>query len=727
MQANRSVTRTFLPVLRGTRGVSVPAFLALFLVTLLIVGKSLIAPRSAPAGKCVGGHDSAGVSAPSNTWYFAEGYTGGDFDEWVLVQNPNPASANITVTFMLPDGSNIQNHYTVNATSRFTIHVDDIVPHSAVSTKVESDQPVIAERAMYFTFNGKSGGHNSVGAAATADTWYLAEGYTGGGFDTWALIQNPNAAPADVKVTFMRREGAPVERAYAVGANSRFTIRVDDILPDDEVSTKVESTNDVGIIVERAVYFNHNGKDGGHDSMGVTSPSQTWYLAEGYTAGNCDEWILIQNPNPTTAEIGITYLTKGGEPQYYNYTVPADSRYTICVDEIPGMSAVEVSAAIHSDQPVIAERAMYFDFNGRDGGHDAAGTTSLSKTWYLAEGYTGGDFDEWILIQNPNSSEAHLNITYFVKDGGPVYCSYTVPANQRYSVHVDEAPNLGSAEVSARIESDQPVVAERAMYFAYDTTSLFNTSRALDHIWSLSAGIGPRKAGTSNEGKARDYIKTQFQNMGYDVRTQSFTLSNGATSENVIVTKAGTSSQRLVIGAHYDSKSNAPGANDNASGVGVILELARILKDIQTRPTIDFVAFGAEEIVDSNSDHHHFGSRHYAGSLSDADKGQITGMISVDMVGVGSLFYVGCMEIQPKVIADGLIASTSDVNYQATYFKSQAWSDHEAFERAGIPTAWMEWRPDPNYHSPNDTYDKISSFDIEATGRTLLEFVLSRN
>ncbi len=727
MQANLSAARAFLSVLRGICGARVPTFLASLLVALLLVGDSLIAPQPASAGKCVGGHDSAGVNSASNAWYFAEGYTGGDFDEWVLVQNPNPDAVNLTVTFMLPDGSDIQNHYTVDATSRFTIHVDDIIPHSAVSTKVESDQPVIAERAMYFNFNGKSGGHNSVGAVSTANTWYLAEGYTGGGFDTWVLIQNPNAAPADVKVTFMRREGAQVERAYTVGANSRFTICVDDILPDAEVSTKVESTNEVGIIAERAMYFDYNGKDGGHDSMGVMSPSQTWYLAEGYTAGDSDEWILIQNPNPTAANIGITYFTKGGAPQYHGYAVPANSRYTIRVDDIPGMSAVEISAAIQSDQPVIAERAMYFDFNGRDGGHDAAGATSLSKTWYLAEGYTGGDFDEWILIQNPNSSEAHLNVKYSVKGGGPLYYSYTVPANQRYSIHVDEVPNLGAAEVSAKIESDQPVVAERAMYFAYETTSLFDTSRALDHISSLSSGIGPRKAGTVNESRARDYIKTQFQSMGYEVRTESFSLPNGATSENVIATKTGTSAGRLVIGAHYDSKSNAPGANDNASGVAVILELARILKDVQAKPTIDFVAFGAEEIVDSNPDHHHFGSRHYVSSLSDADKGQISGMISVDMVGVGSSFYVGCMEIQPRVIADGLIAAASSVDYQAAYFKSEAWSDHEAFERAGIPTAWMEWRTDPNHHSPNDTFDKISPYNIEATGRTLLEFVLSRN
>jgi aminopeptidase YwaD len=369
---------------------------------------------------------------------------------------------------------------------------------------------------------------------------------------------------------------------------------------------------------------------------------------------------------------------------------------------------------------------MYFDNGGRDGGHNSPGIPQLSKTWYMAEGYTGGSFDEWVLIQNPGSIEAHLSVTYSVRGGGPIYCSYTVPARQRCTIHVDEAPYLGSSEVSTKIESDVPVAAERATYFVYDTTSLFSTSRALDGIWALSAGIGPRKAGTPAEARARDYIQGQFQEMGYEVKTQSFGLSNGGTSSNIIATKQGTSPERLVIGAHCDSKSGVPGANDNASGVGVLMELARAVKGIQTGPTIDFVAFGAEEIVDSNPDHHHFGSRYYVNSLSGVEKSQITGMISLDMVGVGSSMWIGCMEIQPKTIVDELLAAASDIDCQAAYFKTGGSSDHEAFERAGIPAAWIEWKTDPNYHSPRDTFDKIQGDSIEKTGRVVLEFILSR-
>ena len=142
------------------------------LAVLVVLGMQfLVGAQAACAKPCQGGHASAAVSAPSTTWYLAEGYTGGDFDEWVLIQNPNSVAAYVTATFMLPDGSNVQTAYLIDPASRFSIHVDEIVPHSSVSTKIEADFAVIAERAMYFNYHGISGGHSSPGAAAASDTW----------------------------------------------------------------------------------------------------------------------------------------------------------------------------------------------------------------------------------------------------------------------------------------------------------------------------------------------------------------------------------------------------------------------------------------------------------------------------------------------------------------------------------------------------------------------------
>ncbi len=87
--------------------------------------------------------------------------------------------------------------FTAPANSRSTIHVNEYVPNTMVSTLVTSVDggQIIAERAMYMyrTIDGKWGSHDSVGILTPSSVWYLPEGYTGPGFDEWVLVQNPNA------------------------------------------------------------------------------------------------------------------------------------------------------------------------------------------------------------------------------------------------------------------------------------------------------------------------------------------------------------------------------------------------------------------------------------------------------------------------------------------------------------------------------------------------------
>ena len=110
----------------------------------------------------IGGHDSIGVTSPADTWYLAEGSTGGSFETWVLVQNPNDTAANVTLTYMTPSGEIAGPTQAIDPNSRYTFNVANSAPgQDSVSTKVTSDVGVIAERAMYW--NNRIGGHDSVG------------------------------------------------------------------------------------------------------------------------------------------------------------------------------------------------------------------------------------------------------------------------------------------------------------------------------------------------------------------------------------------------------------------------------------------------------------------------------------------------------------------------------------------------------------------------------------
>jgi len=259
----------------------------------------------------------------------------------------------------------------------------------------------------------------------------------------------------------------------------------------------------------------------------------------------------------------------------------------------------------------------------------------------------------------------------------------------------------------------------------------FETSNALAHIVNLSSGIGYRPEGSAAESEAASYIASYFQSIGYEtVHRQAFKLDNGAFSSNIFVIDPGAgNSPALVVGAHYDSAggTGSPGANDNASGVGVVLELARVFRNNQNLPTIIFTAFGAEEILPGFSkDHHHYGSRYMAAHLHELGY-NVVGMICVDMVGVGNTLTLNSTLRAPRTMVDLLTAYARRSGLAPVFRQDPGWSDHEAFENHGIPSVWIEYRDDPNYHSPSDTYDKINPNLVAQVGLLLQGFLESLN
>src|SRR5450756_1113507 len=123
--------------------------------------------------------------------------------------------------------------------TRQSISVADTVPNEwSVSTTVTADEPVIAERAVYW--NNRIEGHESIGATLPARTWYLAEGSTNGGFETWVLIQNPLSTGTSIQVSYMTPGGEKPGPSFAIGPRSRVNIAVSDTVPNQwSVSTKV--------------------------------------------------------------------------------------------------------------------------------------------------------------------------------------------------------------------------------------------------------------------------------------------------------------------------------------------------------------------------------------------------------------------------------------------------------------------------------------------------------
>lgn len=255
---------------------------------------------------------------------------------------------------------------------------------------------------------------------------------------------------------------------------------------------------------------------------------------------------------------------------------------------------------------------------------------------------------------------------------------------------------------------------------------VFSSTETKKVINYLSSQIGPRREGSIQEHSAARYIYYKLYILGYKPRIQRFMLPNGKSSQNIIVTKQGIGGRRRVIlGAHYDSKRNAPGANDNASGTAALIELAKVMKGYPLNVSVDFVFFGSEEMIDSSPDHHHYGSRYYASQMSSDYKKSLAGMISVDMIGVGDKLFVRNLGVGSTVLCSDLINFATKKGVDAKYKKDPAWSDHEAFERVGVPSVWIEYKEDPNYHTSRDTADKINYGNVQRVGDILLAYLTS--
>jgi hypothetical protein len=111
----------------------------------------------------VGTHTSAGAQTPARTWYLAEGSTAQPFHEYVPLANPGGTAATVTVDFMREGASVVSRTYPLPAGARLTVDANVEVPNTAVSVRVKADQPIVAERSMYW--KGLAGGSSAVGIA----------------------------------------------------------------------------------------------------------------------------------------------------------------------------------------------------------------------------------------------------------------------------------------------------------------------------------------------------------------------------------------------------------------------------------------------------------------------------------------------------------------------------------------------------------------------------------
>lgn len=261
----------------------------------------------------------------------------------------------------------------------------------------------------------------------------------------------------------------------------------------------------------------------------------------------------------------------------------------------------------------------------------------------------------------------------------------------------------------------------------------FDSGAAVERIRRLVT-LGPRDAASDTYARAAAYVAEELERLGYRVRHQEFRVPTGTswgvrvpagTSRNVLAESAGFDPRRphLVIGAHLDTVPQAPGAEDNASGIAVMLELARMLREEPAALPVRLVAFGGEESRGRGASMYAFGSRHYVAKLAPSERRAVRAMVALDRVGARSATVPVCFGGRgTRAVADALRRAAGSVPTHACRNRA---SDHVSFEAAGIPAARVGSVPYAAYHSSRDVVSVVERRQLERTGAVLWSWLRS--
>lgn len=262
----------------------------------------------------------------------------------------------------------------------------------------------------------------------------------------------------------------------------------------------------------------------------------------------------------------------------------------------------------------------------------------------------------------------------------------------------------------------------------------FSERRAMADVRFLTGDIGPRPATGPAFRDAARWVEGRLTELHYEVTRQTYPVPAGESwdvpvragrSANVVATSADFDPRApyYVVGAHLDTIAVAPGAEDNASGIAVLLETARRASAIELRQVV-FVAFGGEE-PRGPGELHHWGSKRYVAAMDPAARRHLRAMVSLDRVGVGPPLTVGWVDGTPPAVRDALLRTAAKLRVR-TAIEENTGSDHESFADEDLPAARLGGTAYAAYHSAQDVPAVVDPSQVHRTGDVLWAWLTRR-
>jgi hypothetical protein len=305
--------------------------------------RPILTERSAISGREL--LTSSGADQPARAWYFGAGATRDGAQTTLAVINPQPQEVAATLTIYPEGTAPVTRTTTFAPRSRATLPLSEIAPD--------------AERTIAYA---SGAAHLATGVRNLSRTWYFAEGSTETVTTTLHLL-NPWPQQIAVTLQVMSEDGTSLSRRYALPAQSRFVLTLNDVVPALPFAMQVQAERPIA--AERVMLFDDGA--GATASTGAPSLATRWTFVEGSTAAATTQLLLIGNPGRTAVQLDVSYVLVDGAVERREYSVPATARLTIDANaDVPDQPVV--TTIITANRPVVAERSIYVDgVDGRGG------------------------------------------------------------------------------------------------------------------------------------------------------------------------------------------------------------------------------------------------------------------------------------------------------------------------------------------------------------------------
>ncbi len=315
--------------------------------------------RTTDTGQSLASSISSGESALANTWYFAEGYTGATFQEYLAILNPGASPAQVTVELFGPDSSSpeVPTSVTVAPHSRVTLNMRAVAPGRSIGLLLTSDQPVASERVLYWgdgTGSAKYGSAVSGGVLGPAATWTFPYVSTAGGDQAYLSFIDPSSVAAHVQFTELGdRAGVALPTDLTIQPGTRATLQIMAGSSSIGGSAAVVVHADVPIVSEQAEYFGGSPNTGSHTGsiLSGAEPTSQWAFpsldSDGFTS---DMW-YVANTGPKNAQLTATIYSADGQNSTVKLVAPSGRLARLSLDESKS-GHVGAPVVWNSDGPV---------------------------------------------------------------------------------------------------------------------------------------------------------------------------------------------------------------------------------------------------------------------------------------------------------------------------------------------------------------------------------------